>query len=481
VHEHFPRAPHPQRATPVLIVVVALVLVLTALLASGCTPASSAVVGAPAGQPATLATQGENVSDVDLLVSFTYPHTREEMLELLATTYPDTSEAAREAWLLLDTTETREIDGEVRYFLNVPENLAFRDVELFRTKPESVSRYRDIYELIVPYIEAARSSDPLRPFAEPTTYTFTQSLAIPREELPAGGELELWLPLPLEGGAQTGVVVHEMEPLTYLSLPPSITHDIGLLYMNVPLETLHTDLEASITFSYSRAPEYFTIDPQLVGTYDPQSALYQMYTSSRANTAVTPSIRAKAKEIVGGETNPYLAAERIYRYVVNEVQYSLMPHLLAYPRGIPESVYVHENRYGDCGAQSMYFSALCRSVGIPARTTGGFQIFSGKPSGHFWAEFYLPHYGWIPVDTSAAQIAGYVPEVSEQERLAFEDFFFGNLDPFRLVVQRDTDLELIPRAGGTVLLPMAIQMPAALCDNMGVMPGLVASEHYTIE
>jgi len=54
-----------------------------------------------------------------------------------------------------------------------------------------------------------------------------------------------------------------------------------------------------------------------------------------------------------------------------------------FPRGMPESEYVHTYKRGDCGAQSMYLSALCRSVGIPARTTGGFQIFSGTPAGHF--------------------------------------------------------------------------------------------------
>jgi transglutaminase-like putative cysteine protease len=158
-----------------------------------------------------------------------------------------------------------------------------------------------------------------------------------------------------------------------------------------------------------------------------------------------------------------------------------MPHFALYPRGEAESVYVHEHKYGDCGAQSMYFSALCRSVGIPARCTGGFQIFQGTPAGHFWAELYLPRYGWIPVDPTAATIADYLPELSAAEVEAFHDFFLGSQDDLRLVVQKDTDLQLIPRADARVLMPMAVQHPAATCDTMDDLPDIMLMDHWTFE
>ena len=122
------------------------------------------------------------------------------------------------------------------------------------------------------------------------------------------------------------------------------------------------------------------------------------------------------------------------------------------------------NEYGDRGAQNMYFSALCRSVGIPARCTGGFQIFQGAPAGHFWAELYLPNCGWIPLGPTAATIADYIPGLSADEMGAFHDFFYGSRDDWRLVAQKDTDLPLIPRADGRVLLPLAVQMPTGCLD-----------------
>ncbi|NLT35522.1 MAG: transglutaminase domain-containing protein [Gaiellales bacterium] len=92
-----------------------------------------------------------------------------------------------------------------------------------------------------------------------------------------------------------------------------------------------------------------------------------------------------------------------------------MPHLTAWPRGEPESTYVHELRRGNCGAQATYFPALCRPLGIPARTTGGWQLFTGNFAGHFWAEFYLPNYGWIPVDPMAADMADRTDKISDEE------------------------------------------------------------------
>jgi len=83
----------------------------------------------------------------------------------------------------------------------------------------------------------------------------------------------------------------------------------------------------------------------------------------------------------------------------------------------------YEHHFGDCGMQSVFFATLCRSIGIPARTPGGFRLFSGQLGSHFWAEFFLPSHGWIPVDTSADQLANYALNVTDDERKTFIDFF----------------------------------------------------------
>lgn len=85
----------------------------------------------------------------------------------------------------------------------------------------------------------------------------------------------------------------------------------------------------------------------------------------------------------------------------------------------------------------------------------------GEFGGHFWAEFYLPNYGWIPVDTSMAQTALFTRDADAEQKQTFIDYYFGNQDSMRCVVQKDTDVEFIPRAKRMFLMPMVVQFPAA--------------------
>lgn len=299
--------------------------------------------------------------------------------------------------------------------------------------------------------------------------------------MPADGDLRIWFPLPVEGGPQSDVRITEITPTDYLRYPPGTSRNIGLLYQFVHLPDLQGDLDVSFRVSFSHDARYFKVASSWVGAYDKSGALYRRYTASRANTRITPSIRRTARRVVAGERNPYLAVRRIWNYVIDRVTYSFMPHWALYPRGQAESVYVRQHKYGDCGAQSIYFAALCRSVGIPACCTGGFQLFTGVPAGHFWAELYLPNYGWVPADPTAAELIDYLPEYSAADKAAFHAFFFGGQDDLRLTVQKDVGLPLVPRAHGRVALPMAIQFPTALCDTVDEIPGIVMLEHWKYE
>ncbi len=174
-------------------------------------------------------------------------------------------------------------------------------------------------------------------------------------------------------------------------------------------------------------------------------------------------------------------------YVIDNITYSLPPATL-WPYGDPASVYVHTNRIGDCGCQSMYFAALCRSIGIPARTTGGKQMFQqmiipGGYSDHFWGEFYLPNYGWVPVDTSIAQMERYARDLSDNVRNAYRDYFFGHQDNLRLVFQKDVDIPVSPPlAGGILYIPGAIQNPDGTCDTMdeNTIIGELIQKYWTL-
>ncbi len=418
------------------------------------------------------------------LVVLVYPYTEAEIRQQLDEAYPQISQDEKNGWVTSGEMETRTVDGETRYFGQAAENIEYRHLDAMRQDATKMAGYDKLLPNFINNVIPAANVQPYQPYMNPVTYEGTETLNVSRADLPESGTLKLWWPLPINYGAQTNVVLTSVTPSDYLKLPVSTTQDIGMAYMEVPLEQLKQDLAISVSFTFTRFEERFKVDTSRIGAYDVSDPEYKEYTASYGNVEITPEIEQAARQVVGNETNPYNQARLLYDYVINNISYSFMPHSMLWPRGQAESVYVQKYRRGDCGAQSIYFSALCRSLGIPARATGGFQLFSGDFGTHFWAEFFLPNYGWIPVDTSAAQLALFPPDLTQDQRQAFMDFFFANLDSMRCVVQKNVDEAFIPPAAEDtqVMMPMAVQTVEAQCDTMTEMPDLVLgmSESFQI-
>ncbi len=108
-----------------------------------------------------------------------------------------------------------------------------------------------------------------------------------------------------------------------------------------------------------------------------------------------PYIRDQAKEIVGGETNPYWMARKIFDHVRNALEYEMVGGWNAAP-------VVLKRGTGSCSEYTFSFIALCRAAGIPARYVGSIVVRGDDASldedFHRWPEIYLPNYGWIPID-----------------------------------------------------------------------------------
>jgi hypothetical protein len=368
-------------------------------------------------------------------------------------------------------------DGKVHYFNQAAESIATRHFDIAY---QNTGKSEMVAELVRNINSStSESTTPWQPYSNPMTWLGTETVNVPRSELPKAGLLKVWFPLPVVTGPQNPVSVVSVTPDTWLKQPPSIDGALSDAYFEVPLDKLEGDLNISVQFQFTHYQENFKVDPGNVGTYDKGSALYKQYTRSYGNTYVSDDIRETAKKVVGGEKNPYLAAKKLYEYILKEIKYSYMPHAAMWPRGERESVYVHEMKRGDCGAQSMYFTSLCRSLGIPARTTGGWQLFTGNFAGHFWGEFYLPNYGWIPVDPTAADIADWTDKITEQERTEFKEFYFGNQDPLRCNVQLDVDEQTVPPLDGEPVIPLAIQDPTGTCTTMEEPASALLAQYHT--
>ena len=141
----------------------------------------------------------------------------------------------------------------------------------------------------------------------------------------------------------------------------------------------------------------------------------------------TPYLKALAKELRGEETDPVRAAWRFYDYITSRVIYSFMPSYRLMESG---AEYTAVNRRGDCGMLALLFIALCRISGIPARWQSGLEAAPGSVGHHDWAEFYSERLGWLPVDCS---FGGTAFRAGNETR---RRFYFGNLDPYRMVANR---------------------------------------------
>jgi transglutaminase-like putative cysteine protease len=113
---------------------------------------------------------------------------------------------------------------------------------------------------------------------------------------------------------------------------------------------------------------------------------------------------------------------------------------------------------GKCTDISSVYIALCRSVGVPAREV--FSIRLGKKDGedittyqHCWAEFFLPGYGWVPVDPADVRKDMLVEklDLKDPKTKKYRDHFWGGIDPYRVVLAIGRDVTLNPPQAGPPL------------------------------
>lgn len=113
---------------------------------------------------------------------------------------------------------------------------------------------------------------------------------------------------------------------------------------------------------------------------------------------------------------------------------------------------------GKCTDISSMFIALARASGVPAREIFGIRL--GKKSQedittwqHCWAEFFLPGYGWVPVDPADVRKAMLVEkiDINDAKTKAYRDYFWGGVDPYRVAIAKGRDLRLNPLQDGDPL------------------------------
>ena len=108
-----------------------------------------------------------------------------------------------------------------------------------------------------------------------------------------------------------------------------------------------------------------------------------------------PQIRAKAVDILEGETNSWRAAEKLCQWVYTAITDKKLSG------GFNSSLTTLDSRAGDCTEHTVLFIALARSVGIPARICSGLIFSKEAFYYHFWPEVYVGR--WVQTDPTLGQ------------------------------------------------------------------------------
>jgi len=411
----------------------------------------------------------------------TYPFTADVMRELAKASLEGVTDAVVDQWIADGRIDHVKMGETTYYFMQYDNTVQHIYYPRFQNKDHSHdAQVVKAKKALFDYILKPQTDPDWKTMRRPLVIDAAMSVNIPRDSMPHEGTVRFWFPLPILSDAQRDVEIVSVKPARYVKGPARIDAEIGQLYMEVPLAELKTDLKIDVKVRWKRYEERFAIDPDRIGAYDRASALYKEYTASRGHTVVSPEIARAARQLAGKETNPWKIVRIFYDYVVDEIDYSYTPHMALDVTGDPHSIYVFKHRFGDCGAQSSLFAALCRAVGIPARVTGGLQAVPGIEGGHFWAEVYLPNYGWVPVDTSVGQLVRYDDKMTAAEKKAFREYYCGNLDPFRWIIQTDLDRALEPAPTEPVFMLAAVQQPVVTCAEMDDFPAFLFGDFIKI-
>lgn len=288
----------------------------------------------------------------------------------------------------------------------------------------------------------------------------------------------VWIALPTErAGQEIRITTLDPQPVEIIT---DQENGNRIVFWEVHPEPDQHTIFFHYDFTAQLATVHNQVDPADIEAYDTANRLYRRFTQAEFNIEVDSEIRSLARIIIGGEDNPYRQAKLIYDWIVANCEFVPGGY------GEPNAKSICRSRQGDCTQYSLLFTALCRAIGIPARTLTCEWLTGGK---HVLAEFFLQGYGWVPVDPAIAQLlTPNFKALSSTEVRTFlrsqgietndPDWFFGNLYRQRLITTIGNNIQLAgpePDANlvFTFLTPGGINAQPPACDLSGLGPKVV--------
>ncbi|MBI1290987.1 hypothetical protein GC173_07045 [bacterium] len=363
-----------------------------------------------------------------------YRVTKERLWDAIEGGVADVTREEFEGWVAEGRFDSMTIDGKQLFVGPSLSNLFFRYPELMpRRIKKSPGRWGPFLLAHVREARAAGEQSVIET-GPPKHFRITYTNTVEANAVPAGETIKCWMVYPQQMASQDGVVLESAEPQPKWINAPN--YPVRSLYFEQPSRGAEPTT-FSATYTVTTRPRYVPIDPARVAAVPQNGPDSDWFLREQPpHVQFTPELKALASEIVGDEQNPAVKARLIYDWVSANMRYS---YAREYSTLHNISMYCYSNRYGDCGQIALLYMTLCRIAGVPARWQSGWVLYPGDENLHDWCEIWLAPYGWVAVDPNyGVFFAGPRSDtLTPEENRELKDFFFGGLDAYRLVINRD--------------------------------------------
>ena len=345
-----------------------------------------------------------------------FPYTKDDAMAIIRKDVPNFTEEEFDE--LVDQRNIRWIyvNGEERYFNRFYSSLCKAVPEFSRRTQQSVGGMESI--------SSANQTANLRDITiakmkangDLTTRIRIRATVRMKDEFYTPGMfVRAHLPIPAACDQQHDIRIEKVWPETGVIAPENAGQRTVCWE-----ETLQENHEFMVEYSYLHTAKYKDAynGTGIAGNYD--FDLQQQ----EPHIVFSPYIQSLCSELTEGITDPLMKARAFYDFITKNMYYTFMPEYVT-------QEYLAENcglNYtGDCGIFALLFLTLCRCAGIPAQWQSGLTVEPDFIGGHDWVRFYVEPYGWIFADTS------YGVSSMRAENEERRQFYFGNLDPYRMV------------------------------------------------
>ena len=349
-----------------------------------------------------------------------YPYTKEEAIAIIREHIPDFEEAEFDERMDNGRIRWIYVDGEVRIFNRFFQSMVKADLPFAARAGVSLPGVESnvnknvkglIDRTIEKMVEKGSMTNRIR---------IRATMKVKDEVFEKGMFIRAHLPIPSACEQQSEIVIEKVYPENG-QIAPVDAPQRAVCWE----ETMEENHEFVVEYSYLHKAVYH--DTQNMGPSDEEQP--DFYTHEEAPHIVfTPYIKELVKTLTEGVTDPLEKARIFYDFITLNMKYTFMPAYFGL-ENIAETC--ARTCTGDCGVFALLFITLCRCAGIPACWQSGLTAEPDFCGGHDWARFYVAPHGWLFADPSYG--TGAVRLEKEERR----KYYFGNLDPFRMVANSE--------------------------------------------